>query len=80
MVPVEIIVSRMIKEPSECRALLENAVVIARVTPAEHTQLGNNFWGQHPELYAKMMNAPVKQLARLGRQRYAERGVELLPE
>ena len=76
VVPVEIIVSRMIKDPSECRALLENAVVIAHVTPAEHTQLGN-LWTDHPELNAKMLTAPVKDLARLGRQRYADRGVEL---
>ena len=76
VVPWELIVSRMIREPSECRALLEKAVVIAHVTPAEHTQLGN-LWTDHRALYAKMLRAPVKDLARLGRQRYADRGVEL---
>jgi hypothetical protein len=78
VVPVEIIVSQMIRKPNQIRALFKDAVIIAHVTPAEHAQL-SNFQIRHPELYDKMLTAPVKQLARLGLKRYERSGIDLKP-
>ena len=46
IVPVRVLVDRMIMDPTECRALLERAVIIASVTEAEHRQLGG-IWRDH---------------------------------
>ena len=58
VVPVRILVDRMIKDPSECRALLEQAVVIARVTPAEHKKLVFSYKDPH---YDRMLKAHVSR-------------------
>ena len=78
VVPVRVIVDRMIKDPTQCRALLEKAVVIAFVTPEEHRQLGG-IWTHHPEVYAQMLTRQrYAGLRKLGIQRYNDRGVELM--
>jgi hypothetical protein len=59
----------MIMNPSECRALLDKAVIIASVTPEEHQLLGG-IYKHHGPLYREMLVADVSQLPRLGRQRY----------
>src|SRR5262249_40427218 len=43
VVPCRVLVDRMIMDPSECRALLETAVIIASVTSEEHGPLGGIF-------------------------------------
>ena len=44
VVPIRVLVDRMIMEPTECQELLETAVVIAHITPAEHRELGGIFY------------------------------------
>jgi hypothetical protein len=42
--------------PAECRPLLEKAVILASITPAEHRHLGG-IWTHHEDLYGRMLNA-----------------------
>jgi hypothetical protein len=78
VVPVRVLVDRMIMNPSECRALLERAVVIASVTPAEHRRLGG-IWTHHAHLYRRMLKAHVSRLPRRGMERYSATGITLQP-
>jgi hypothetical protein len=68
----------MIMNPAECRLLLEKAVIIASVTPAEHLQLGG-IWTHHADLYRRMLKAHVSRLERRGMERYSATGIELEP-
>ena len=56
VVPCRVLVDRMIMNPSECRALLETAVIIASVTPTEHRRLGG-IYTHHKDLYRRMLRA-----------------------
>ena len=78
VVPRRVLVDRMIIAPSECRHLLEDATVLALVTPDEHRQLGH-IWADHEALYAEMLTAPVRGLATLGLRRYTSCGITLHP-
>jgi hypothetical protein len=75
MVPVRVLVDRMIMDPTECRALLEKAVIIASVTEAEHRQLGG-VWG-HQDLYRRMLKGQVSRLPKRGMERYRAAGIAL---
>jgi hypothetical protein len=68
----------MITNPGECRALLETAVIIASVRPEEPKQLGGIFT-HHPDLYRRMLEAPVSQLPSLGRELYSAAKIALQP-
>lgn len=76
IVPVRVIVDRMIMNPRECRALLEQAVVIARVTQEEHWRLGG-IWTHHEDLYRRMLKGQVSRLPRRGMERYSATGIRL---
>jgi len=78
IVPCRVLVDRMIMNPAECRALLESAVVIASVTPAEHRRLGG-IWTHHADLYRRMLRAQVLRLPRRGMERYSTTGIALQP-
>jgi hypothetical protein len=78
VVPCRVLVDRMIMNPTECRALLERAVVIASVTPAEHRRLGG-IWTHHADLYRRMLKAHVSRLPRRGMERYSAMGIALQP-
>lgn len=78
VVPIRLLVDRMIVEPADCKDLLEKAVVIAHVTPAEHRDLGGIFT-HHEELYGRMLEAPVFELPALGRERYPGTLITLPP-
>jgi hypothetical protein len=78
VVPVRVLVDRMIMDPSECRVLLEKAVIIASVTPAEHRKLGG-IWTHHAELYGRMHRAHVSRLRMRGLERYSASGIALHP-
>ena len=64
--------------PSECRELLEKAVIIASVTPEEHGRLGG-IWTHHQDLYRRMLKAQVSRLPRRGMERYSATGIALHP-
>ena len=64
--------------PSECRALLHRAVIIASVTPEEHQKLGGIFT-HHDELYRRMLAQDISRLIRLGKKRYLNSGIKLQP-
>jgi hypothetical protein len=78
VVPSRVLVDRMIMEPSECRALLDTAVIIASVTPREHQRLGG-IYTHHEDLYRRMLAADVSQLPMLGEERYFNSGIKLQP-
>ena len=78
VVPVRVLVDRMIMNPSECRVLLETAVIIASVTPTEHRRLGG-IYTHHEDLYRRMLKAQVSRLPRRGMERYSATGIELQP-
>lgn len=78
VVPIRVLVDRMIRDPTECQELLETAVVIARVTAAEHRELGGIF-SHHPELYGRMLTAPVSELPNLGWERYRGTSITVQP-
>jgi hypothetical protein len=65
VVPCRVLVGRMIMNPAECRPLLERAVIIASVTPAEHRH--------------RMLKAHVSRLPRRGMERYSATGIALEP-
>jgi hypothetical protein len=75
VIPVRMLIDRMITEPSECRALLGKAVVIAHVTPAEHKQLVLSY---KDPLYDRMLKAHVSRLRQRGLDRYRAMGIELV--
>jgi hypothetical protein len=77
VVPVRVLIDRMIMEPSECEALFNKAIVIARVTPTEHLKLGG-IYTHHKELYGRMLTAQVARLYRRGLERYDAMGIELV--
>src|SRR5215472_7901258 len=60
VVPSRVLVERMIMNPSECRALLDRAVIIASVTPEEHQKLGGIFT-KHEELYRRMLAPDISR-------------------
>jgi len=76
IVPIRVLVDRMIMRPSQCRALLETAVIIANVTPREHRKLGGIFT-HFKKLYRRMLKAPVSEPPRLGRKRYTAKRIRL---
>ncbi len=78
VVPIRVLVDRMIMDPTECQELLETAVVIARVTPAEHRELGGIFTHTQ-ELYGRMLKAPVSELPDLGWERYPGTSITVQP-
>ena len=78
VVPCRVLVDRMIMNSSECRALLETAVIIASVTPAEHRRLGG-IYTHHEDLYGRMLKAQVSRLPRRGMERYSATGIALQP-
>jgi len=78
VVPCRVLVDRMMMNPSECRALLEEAVIIASVTPEEHRRLGG-IWTHHEDLYRRMLKAQVSRLPRRGMERYSATGIALQP-
>ena len=78
VVPVRVLVDRMIMDPSECRALLEKAVIIASVTPEEHRRLGG-IWTHHEDLYRRMLKGHVSRLYRRGLERYSASAIDLEP-
>lgn len=64
--------------PSECRALLDTAVIIASVALEEHQQLGG-IYTHHEDLYRRMLAADVSQLPKLGKKRYLNSRIKLQP-
>jgi hypothetical protein len=78
VVPSRVLVDRMIMNPSECRALLDRAVIIASVTPEEHRKLGGIFT-HHKDLYRRMLAQDVSRLIRLGKKRYINSKIQLQP-
>jgi hypothetical protein len=78
VVPIRVLADRMIRDPTECQELLETAVVIARITSAEHRVLGGIF-SHTPELYGRMLTAPVSELPDLGWERYRGTSITLQP-
>jgi hypothetical protein len=76
VVPCRLLVERMMMDPAECRALLETAVVIARVTAAEHRQIGG-LYPRHENLHRRMLEAPVSLLPELGMERYSATKITL---
>lgn len=79
VVPCRVLIDRMIMDPTECRALLERAVIIASVTQAEHRRLGG-IWTDHADLYRRMLKAHVSRLPRRGMERYSATGIALKPK
>jgi hypothetical protein len=79
VIPVRVLVDRMIAG-DEALAVLQIAVV-ARVTEAEHEQLGTMLQ-THKDLYERMRHrkTPLSELQRLGAQRYLDSGVRLVRE
>jgi hypothetical protein len=78
VVPIRVLADRMIMNPTECQELLETAVVIARITPAEHRKMGGMF--KVPGLYGRMLEAPVSELSDLGWERYRAAKIAVQPE
>jgi hypothetical protein len=77
VLPVRVLVDRMIMNPSECRALLERAVIIATVTPEEHRKLGPLI--RYADPYGRMHKAHVSRLGQRGLDRYRAKGITLKP-
>lgn len=77
VVPCRVLVDRMIMKSSECEWLLNEAVVLARITKSQHTALGG-IYQHHRELYAQLLSAPVGQLAALGTERYRAAAITLV--
>jgi hypothetical protein len=77
VVPVRVLVDRMLMDPAEVRPLLEDALVLALVTEAEHRSIGT-LSARHPDVYARMLKAPVSRLPRLGMERYRASGITLV--
>jgi hypothetical protein len=78
VVPCRVLMERMIKDSGECRALLEKAVVIARVTPEEHRRIGG-LYPRHLDVYGRMLKAPVSLPTTWTGRRWGTAGREVLP-
>jgi hypothetical protein len=76
VVPCRVLVDRMIMNPDECADILGRAIVLARITKAEHRALGG-IYTDFERLYGRMLRAPVAKLPSLGRERYRACGIEL---
>ena len=76
VVPCRVLVDRMIMDPSHCGPLLMAGVVLAKITKAEHRQLGGIFT-HHAAVYELMLSAPVTDLPGFGHDRYRAAGIEL---
>jgi hypothetical protein len=77
VVPCRVLVDRMIMNPRQVRRLLEEAVILARVTQEEHLRLGG-IYVHHRKLYGWMLKSPVEKLSLQGRRRYAKAGIKLM--
>ena len=66
----------MIMNPSECRALLEEAVIIASVTPEEHRRLGH-IYIHHRDLCGRMLKAHGSGEPKRRMERYSATGIAL---
>ena len=76
VVPIRLLVDRMIMQPRQIRRLLEDGVVLARVTKREHQLLGG-LYSHTPRLYGAMLRGPVERLPAQGRHRYKRAGIRL---
>lgn len=76
VVPCRVIVDRMIMNPSSCEALLQQSIVLARITNQEHRRLGG-IYQDHRDLYARMLTCGLEDLAALGMIRYEAKGIGL---
>jgi hypothetical protein len=65
VVPCRVLVDRMIMRPQDAPALLESALVLARISKSEHSLLGS--FHKDPKLYARMLISPIEKLPSLGR-------------
>jgi hypothetical protein len=75
LVPCRVLVDRMIMRPQDAPALLEGALVLARIRTLEHSLLGNPH--TNLDLYSRMLSSPIDELAALGHERYQAAGVVL---
>jgi hypothetical protein len=76
VVPCRVLVDRMIMQPRQIRRLLEDAVILARVTREEHARLGG-IYVHHRKLYWWMLKSPIEKLPAQGRRRYEKAGIKL---
>jgi hypothetical protein len=76
VVPCRVIVDRMIMNPIDVEALLQESIVLARITKAEHQQLGGIFQ-HHAEVYERLLSAPVDQLHEVALERYKRSKVKI---
>jgi hypothetical protein len=76
VVPCRVLIDRMIMKPRQIRPLLEQAVILARVTREEHAQLGG-IYVHHRKLYWWMLKSPIANLPAQGRRRYQKSGIKL---
>jgi hypothetical protein len=76
VVPCRVLVDRMIMNPRLVRRILEDAVVLARVTKDEHSRLGG-IYTHHRRLYLWMLKSPVAKLPGQGLRRYQKAGIKL---
>ena len=61
VVPVRVLVDRIIMEPADTERLLNECVITAHVTGAEHRQLGK-LYRDHRDLYEAMLAAPIEEI------------------
>ena len=59
----------MIMHPRQAKSLLQQAVVLALVTPEDHRLLGG-IYTHHRDLYERMLSCPMGELVPLGWKRY----------
>lgn len=78
IVPCRVLVDRMIMDPAMCSEILEQCVVLARITKHEHARLGGIF-SDHEPVYAQMLSEPIEELETLGLERYARKAISLRP-
>jgi hypothetical protein len=76
VVPCRVLVDRMIMQPRQIRRLLEEGVILARITQREHLQLGG-IYVDHRKLYWWMLNSPIEKLPTQGKRRYQKAGIRL---
>jgi hypothetical protein len=77
VVPVRVIVDRMIARPRAVERILRTAVVVAKVTPAQHSSIGTML-GTHAALYEHMKKCRLDELPAQGWHRYRRRGVRVV--
>jgi hypothetical protein len=71
-----VLVGRLIMRPRNARRLLEECVILARVTREEHQRLGG-IYNAPPQLYGWMLKSPIDKLPDQGRHRYRKAGIRL---